>query len=56
MTYTIKFRIEEFIELREHLKGILDYPADAEMIAVEILKADYLSRLQDKFLKQEREY
>lgn len=56
MTHTVKLRLSEFIELRDHLKTILDNPDDAERIAVEILKVNYLERLENKFLKQELEY
>lgn len=56
MTYTVEARLREFVELNDHLKTLLDKPDDAERMAVENLKVNYLERLEGKFLKQELGY
>lgn len=56
MTHTVKLRLSEFIELRDHLKTVLDDPTKAEDIATKLLMVNYLERFENKFLKQESEY
>jgi hypothetical protein len=56
MTYTLESRLNDFIELRDHLKTVLDDPTKAEDIAAKLLMVNYIERLENKFLKQELGY